>query len=70
MNHISEKNYIRCLEFTRENINCTNEQWAGVLWTDETWARPRKHKKTKITRRIRDSKLFDPLYRAILVEED
>jgi hypothetical protein len=57
---ISEKNRILRLEFAKEHVNWMDEQWAGILWSDETWAKPGKHKKTKITRRIGQSELFHP----------
>lgn len=38
------------LAWALEHINWTWEQWKWILWTDETWVNPGKHKKVKITR--------------------
>jgi transposase len=40
------------LEWALEHIHWTQEQWDQILWTDETWVQPGKHKKIKVTRRV------------------
>jgi hypothetical protein len=57
---ISEKNRILRVEFAEEHVNWTDDQWANILWSDKTWAKPGKHKKTKITRKIGPEELFHP----------
>lgn len=39
------------LRWALEHINWTQDQWNSILWTDETWVQPGKHKKVKVTRR-------------------
>ena len=34
-----------------EHVHWTLEDWASILWSDETWVQPGKHKKIKVTRR-------------------
>lgn len=48
---ISEKNRELRLEFALEHRNWTQEQWAQVLWTDETWIRYGRHHKSYVTQR-------------------
>ena len=38
-------------QWALEHIDWTWEQWAQILWSDETWIQPSKHKKVKVTRR-------------------
>jgi hypothetical protein len=39
------------LDWAIEHLNWSLEQWEQILWTDETWIQPGKHKKVKVTRR-------------------
>lgn len=39
------------LEWAEEHKNWTEEQWFQILWTDETWVQPGRHRKVKVTRR-------------------
>jgi transposase len=38
------------LQWVLDHVNWTQEQWAQILWTDETWVQPGRHKKVKVTR--------------------
>jgi len=39
------------LQWAQEHEHWTEEQWFQILWTDETWVKPGRHKKVKVTRR-------------------
>ena len=38
------------------------EEWDSILWSDETWTQPGKHKKECVTRKIELSKVYHPDY--------
>jgi hypothetical protein len=40
------------LQWALQHIHWTPEQWDQILWTDETWVQPGRHKKVKVTRRV------------------
>lgn len=42
------------LQWALEHVNWTWDQWAYILWSNETWVQPGKHKKVKVTRRLRE----------------
>jgi hypothetical protein len=48
---ISEKNRRLRLQFALDHADWTTEQWAEILWTDETWITHGRHRKTYVTRR-------------------
>ncbi|RFU23556.1 hypothetical protein B7463_g12782, partial [Scytalidium lignicola] len=48
---LSLDNIQKRLQWATEHFNWTEEQWFQILWTDETWVRPGKHRKVKVTRR-------------------
>ncbi|RFU23549.1 hypothetical protein B7463_g12789, partial [Scytalidium lignicola] len=48
---LSLDNVRKRLQWATEHLDWTEDQWFTVLWTDETWVRPGKHKKVKVTRR-------------------
>jgi len=48
---LSEKNRRARLEWAREHINWTSEQWSRILWTDETWVKGGHHRRQYVTRR-------------------
>ncbi|PQE33789.1 transposable element tc1 protein [Rutstroemia sp. NJR-2017a WRK4] len=35
----------------KQHIHWTVEEWAQILWSDESWIQPGRHKKVKVTRR-------------------
>jgi len=39
------------LEWAWEHVGWSFEDWAYILWSDETWVQPGKHKKVKVIRR-------------------
>lgn len=39
------------LEWAQNHQYWTEEDWFKILWTDETWVQPGKHKKVRVTRR-------------------
>jgi transposase len=47
---ISEANRVARLQWAREHIDWTREQWETILWTDETWVLPGKHTRIWVTR--------------------
>jgi hypothetical protein len=56
---LSEKNRKDRLAWAWEHLFWSDEQCDLVLWSDETWVQPRKHKKTWITRRIGEVELYN-----------
>jgi hypothetical protein len=48
---ISIKNQKRRLAFAIEHVNWTWDQWARILWSDETWVTGNHHRRTWVTRR-------------------
>jgi len=48
------------LQWAQEHINWTWEQWSRILWTDESWMRPGRHKKIWITRKKGPSEVYHP----------
>jgi hypothetical protein len=48
---ISEKNRLDRLAWAYEHIHWIEAQWDRVLWTDETWVNPGRHRKTGVTRK-------------------
>jgi len=48
---ISEENRVKRLNWALEHVNWTPEQWANILWTDETWITGGPHSKQYVTRR-------------------
>jgi hypothetical protein len=51
---ISEKNRKLHLKFCREHLSWKPADWAKFLWTDETWVKDGRHRKTRILRRPRE----------------
>jgi transposase len=49
---LSEANRQKRLDWAREHIQWTPEQWYTVLWSDETWVNGTRHRKTWVTRQI------------------
>lgn len=49
---LSEKNRLDRLEWAKEHVLWTEEQWNRVLWSDETWVTAYKHRRTFVTRKI------------------
>lgn len=50
------------LEWAWERFWWTDEQQDLVLWLDETWVKPGRHTKARITRKIGDSEVYHPDY--------
>lgn len=48
---ISEKNRKLRLKFAKEHRDWTFQQWCKFLWSDETWVKYGRHRKTKVLRR-------------------
>jgi hypothetical protein len=48
---ISEVNRVKRLTWAQEHVTWTQEQWAQILWSDETWVTPGRHRKTRVTRK-------------------
>jgi hypothetical protein len=47
---ISETNRKLRLAFAHEHLSWTDEQWDAILWSDETWVTPGRHRPTYVTR--------------------
>lgn len=48
---LSEKNRRERLQWAREHVSWTLDQWKQILWTDETWVTGGRHKRQWVTRR-------------------
>jgi hypothetical protein len=46
------------LEWAKEYVDWTDEQWDGILWSDETWAQPGRHTKIWVTRKIGEEEVY------------
>lgn len=55
---ISEENRLLRLAWAMQHLDWTPEQWALILWTDETWVTGGRHTRTWVSRR--DGEEFDP----------
>jgi len=47
---ISEANRVARLQWAREHLDWTREQWETILWTDETWVTAGNHTRIWVTR--------------------
>jgi hypothetical protein len=47
---LTAQNAAVSLAWALEHIYWTVEDWAYILWSDESWIQPGKHKKVKVTR--------------------
>jgi len=57
---ITERNRVIRLEWAREHVNWTQDQWYSILWTDETWITGGRHTRTWVTRRALAGEEVDP----------
>lgn len=48
---LTQKHATERLIWALEHVHWTIEEWAQILWSDESWVQPGKHKKVKVTRR-------------------
>lgn len=48
---LSEANKAARLQWALEHENWTVEQWSSILWSDETWVKAGRHRKTFVTRK-------------------
>lgn len=48
---LTEKHAAARLQWARDHEHWTIEQWLQILWTDESWVQPGRHRKVKVTRR-------------------
>jgi transposase len=48
---LSEENKKNRLEWAREHLHWSEEQWSTILWSDETWVKAGRHRKTLVTRK-------------------
>jgi hypothetical protein len=55
---ITEANRVARLNWASEHVNWSPEQWAKILWTDETWITGGPHRKQYVTRR--EGEEWDP----------
>ena len=59
---LSEDNRKARLAQAKEHRNWTEEQWFSILWSDETWVKPGRHTRPRVTRKIGLSELYHPDY--------
>jgi len=57
---LSEEHMKARLEWAQEHKDWTEEQWFGVLKSDETWVKPGRYTRPRVTRKIGDSELYHP----------
>ena len=57
---LSEQNQRDRLNWALEHKDWTEEQWFSILWSDETWVKPGRHTRPRITRRIGELELYHP----------
>ena len=55
---LSERNQQIQLRWAQEHVNCSQEQWNSIVWTDETWITGGRHTRTWVTRRAGEK--WDP----------
>ncbi len=48
---LSPQNRAKRLAFARAHVNCSQEEWEDIFWTDETWITGGTHRKRWVTRR-------------------
>ena len=53
-------NQVSRLSWAIEHEDWSEEQWFSILWTDETWVKPGRHTRLRITRKIGPSELYHP----------
>ena len=56
---LSEANRIARLEWAKEHIYWTEEQWQQIVWSDETWVTAGKHRRVLVTRKVDEELLPD-----------
>lgn len=56
---LSESNRQDRLDWAWEHFLWSEEQWFNVIWSDESWVMPGKHKRTWVTRKIRQSEVYN-----------
>lgn len=49
---LSDENRMKRLEWAQEHVNWTDDDWDLILWSDETWAQPGRHKRVWVTRKV------------------
>jgi len=55
---LSEENRKKRLEWAKEHVDWTDEQWDEILWSDETWAQPGRHTRIWVTRKIGKEEVY------------
>ena len=55
---LSDENKRIRLQWAGEHVHWSEEQWMAVLWSDETWVTGESHRKTCVTRLLREE--LDP----------
>lgn len=48
---LTDKQAATRLQWAKDHEHWTVEQWFQILWSDESWVQPGRHKKVKVTRR-------------------
>ena len=57
---LTEEQRATRLRWALEHQNWTWEQWATILWSDESWVNPGRHRKVWVTRKRGSSEVFHP----------
>lgn len=55
---LSKENRRKRLDWAKEHIDWTDEQWDEILWSDETWAQPGRHTRIWTTRKIGEEEVY------------
>lgn len=55
---LSEENRKKRLDWAKEHVDWTDEQWDEILWSDETWAQPGRHTRIWVTRKIGEKEVY------------
>jgi hypothetical protein len=57
---LSEENRLARLQWAYDHLDWTEEQWFSLLWSDETWVKPGRHTRPRVTRKIGELELYHP----------
>lgn len=56
---LSNENRKKRKEWAEEHKDWTDEQWDEILWSDETWVQPDRHRRVWVTRKIGGEEIYD-----------
>jgi len=59
---LSEENRRKRLDWAKEHVNWTDEQWDEILWSDETWTQPGRYTRIWVIYKIRKEEVYHKDY--------